>query len=103
MITGFDTITIGVSDPSAAISDYETLFGQDAIRDADHSGVAEFTLSNTRLRVLQSDQLGVCRLTFAVDDLSATSQFLTRLGLLDPHDSPAQSHSLKPANTRSLS
>ncbi len=102
MITGFDTITIGVSDPSAAISDYETLFGQDAIRNADHSGVAEFTLTNTRLRILQSDQLGICRLTFAVDDLSATSQFLARLGVLDPDDSLAQTQSLKPANTRSL-
>ncbi len=46
MITGFDTITIGVSDPSAAIADYETLFGQDAIRDADHRGAAEFTIKS---------------------------------------------------------
>lgn len=102
MITGFDSITIGVSDPSAAISDYEILLGQDAIHDADHSGGAEFALANTRLRIQQSDQLGVCRLTFAVDDLSATSQFLTRLGLLDPDDSLGQTQSLNPVNTRSL-
>ena len=100
MITGFHSITIGVSDLTAAISDYKTLFGLDA--DASDSGAAEFTLANTRLRIQQSDQLGVCRLTFAVDDLNATSQFLTRLGLLEPDDSLGQTQSLKSSNTRSL-